>query len=259
LASLLAQQQQRGAPHAEPLHQGDASSSGGLAQLLELHGGHEPASEPGDTDPLMRRLKEHFGVVDAAQAATLALLLGALAKREAAGLHAGAAADGGLLTAGRPFQQLGQPIPESHWGDFEPALCARLQNFGGAEGYRAMYLGNSPCAAAGNAASGQFIWGSEASFTAECRLEAAEVAPAPAAGAAAPSTVAGRIQAAAAKAADNFSAALQRSMRCSLAIASAGGAGTGDPGSGAIVRHTRGVQLLGGAKLNAVRIRVCNM
>jgi hypothetical protein len=258
MAALL-ETRQLGAP-AAPATAAAAAASGAAAAapLLALD------AEDGliEAAGLMQRLRERvgespLGKMEPAQLAALVALSASLATKASGGsLSRAASVPGhGVLS----LQQLGQEVPEGKWSDFEPALCARLQNFGGSAGYRAVYLGRSPCNAAGNAGSEQLAWGKESALTVDCRLLAGDGTPALPSPAPAPATVAGRLQAAAAKAATDLSAALHRTMQCSLAVASEGGALASGAGSGALVRHSAGVQLVGGPKLNAVRVRLCNV
>jgi hypothetical protein len=192
----------------------------------------------------------HLGEVDSKQLASLVLAQGfalhSLAAkdlgREAA---AAAAADAPAEpTAGLALVQLAQPVPAAAgWGEFEPALCARLQNFGGAEGFRAAYLGGAACGAPGAAAASDALaWSAEAALTLEC-------APAAAAGAAGVLTglVARRAGA---------------TLRCALAVAT--DAGPAAPGAGALLH--RDVELppasarsAAAPALNALRVRLCNV
>lgn len=150
----------------------------------------------------------------------------------------------------------------------------RLQNFANAEGYNAALLGAAPCARAGPpgtaaacsmaAASGDMLrWGSHASFLLDCSRgsswEDAASAGASDTGAAGSSgSISAALHAAASKAASAVEAALDRTTSCRLAVtAEADGAAGG--GSGALLQHSFERPLLGGTKLDALRVRVCNM
>jgi hypothetical protein len=64
---------------------------------------------------------------------------------------------------------LSWPAADPDWASFQPAVCLGMQNFGGAEGYRAVYLGPPPCGRPGSTASQEVAWGSTAAFMLECR------------------------------------------------------------------------------------------
>ncbi len=161
------------------------------------------------------------------------------------------------------------------WASFKPHTCMRLQNFGNAEGYNAALLGAAPCGGAGApgsktagsiaAASGDLLrWGSAASFLLDCSrgsslMDASSMTSSSSSSGAAASggSISAALHAAASKAASAVEAALDRTTSCRLAVAAEGGGAAG--GSGAMLHHSFERPLLGGTKLDALRVRVCNM
>lgn len=139
----------------------------------------------------------------------------------------------------------------------------RLQNLGNAEGYSAALLGPAPCAtgslapahAAAATVSGEALrWGSQAAFTLDCSRGNGEDGGADASSPGATpstSTLSSALHAAASKAAASVAAAWERSSTCRLSLSS-------DSGGGALLEYPFERPLLGGLKLDALRIRVCN-
>lgn len=178
-----------------------------------------------------------------------------------------------MLIAGLTTDRHSSRHADPAWASFKPVLQARLQNFGAAEGYNAALLGAAPCGRAGAptaaaagcaAASGDALrWGSEASFLLDCSRGGSDVeashSGASSGGAAAGGTpLSAALHAAASKAASAVEAALERTTSCRLAVASEGGGAAGS-GGGALLHHSFERPLLGGVKLDALRVRVCNM
>lgn len=157
------------------------------------------------------------------------------------------------------------PLPaDPSWDAFRPHTCLRLQDFGNAEGYSAALLGPAPCttsAAAAPAARAAAVssdalrWGSQAAFTLDCSRVAAASEGSTSGGsagtAAGEGTLSGALHAAASAAAASVAAAWDRSASCRLSVSS-------DSGSGALLEHAFERPVLGGPKLDALRVRVCN-
>jgi hypothetical protein len=228
----------------------DAGAGAGALAALRAAVAQDAGAGGGALAALRARLgaASHLDEVDSKQLASLVLAQGfalhSLAAkdlgREAA---AAAAADTPAEpTAGLALVQLAQPVPAAGWGEFEPALCARLQNFGGAEGFRAAYLGGAACGAPGAAAASDALaWSAEAALTLEC-------APAAAAGAAGVLAGLGARRAGA-------------TLRCALAVAT--DAGPAAPGAGALLHRDVDLppaptRLAAAPALNALRVRLCN-
>lgn len=55
--------------------------------------------------------------------------------------------------------------------------CAGLQNFGGAEGFRFVYLGPPPCGNPVSVAANSFKWGKSSAFLLQCNPAVAEISP----------------------------------------------------------------------------------
>ena len=151
-------------------------------------------------------------------------------------------------------------------GKFQPEVCMKLQNMGSnAQGYRSAVLGGPQCSAPPPATAGEVLtWGREATFTLDCTHSQGGGGSAGSgeflsllSGRPDAVGVAGRLQAAAAKAASDLTAAMQRSFECTLGVATGKNGGTATS-SGAVLHHTRALHVLTGPRLNAVRLRACN-
>ena len=180
-----------------------------------------------------------------------------------------------------PQQHVPAPCPaaaaDPNWASFKAHTCLRLQNFGNAEGYNAALLGAAPCVrtalqgapgGGGAAASAEALrWGSQASFLLDCSrggstVDAPAASPGALHGLPSSSALSAALHAAASKAASAVEAALDRTTSCRLAVASEpGGSAGGGPagGSAALLRHSFERLLLGGTKLDALRVRICNL
>ncbi|PRW50791.1 hypothetical protein C2E21_5558 [Chlorella sorokiniana] len=242
----------------------------------------------GGTSALLQRLARDFNLshspaagtsssLDAAQlAATVAsmqawALAGLVARSGGSGLSGGGGGASSLSSSLDPssFKQVADPA----WASFKPHTCMRLQNFGNAEGYNAALLGAAPSGKAGAvgsvppggaaAASGDALrWGSQASFLLDCSRGGSlmETATSGSGGAAGSSgSISAALHAAASKAASAVEAALDRTTTCRLGVTAEGDGAGGAGGSGALLHHSFERPLLGGTKLDALRVRVCNI
>jgi hypothetical protein len=248
----------------QPAAGGDSAGSGSTA------GASDSPTLLERLDRLHAQLLKDWNSADARQLAALALIqgwaLGALA--------AGRGSGGGGATQGMTLglQPWAARIAEPSWGSFRPHTCLRLQNFGNAEGYSLALFGAAPCAgplggpAPGNAAVGgeTLRWGSQAAFMLDCSRGSSSTTGAEDAasgGSGGTDSVPGggsgllaqSMLAAAGKAAASVAAALDRGKTCKLAIAADGG------GGGAVLAHAWEAPLLSSPKLDALRIRICNM
>lgn len=141
----------------------------------------------------------------------------------------------GLSVAGEPAWPLDVQhslrVPAPQWASFHGMLCLRLQNFGDAEGFRAILLGTAmpaggsgdPCAAP-TAVAAEMRWSDRAAFVLDC---------------AAPVT-----------GSDSATAGLLRASHCQLAVATAAGRGV-------LLEAPLDRPLLG-PPINALRVRLCN-
>lgn len=93
-------------------------------------------------------------------------------------------------------------------------------------------------------------WGSRAAFILDCSHPAEAAADNDAGHSG--STLGGMLQAAGKAAAASVSAALDRTVRCRLAVG-------GDGGGGAALESSHERPLLGTPRLDALRVRVCNL
>jgi hypothetical protein len=227
------------------------SSSGSLVERLEQ---------------LHSQLLQEWRSGDAQQLAAAALVQGWALGVVVAGTSAAASAIAGGSGATQPgmlsLHRAAEPVSQPAWPSFKPHTCLRLQNFGNAEGYSAAVFGANPCTAVtgaplpGNdAATGEALrWGSHASFLLDCSHgdgSLSSEASTETDGSFQP--LSGRLQAAGAAAAASVAAALDRTTSCRVAVGS-------DSGSGALLAHAfERPPLLAAPKLDALRIRICNM
>lgn len=141
------------------------------------------------------------------------------------------------------------PLPDPQWSAFEPALCLRLQNFGGAEGFREAYLFQGPCnltdLAPRNGAD--LSWGGAGTFGLDCSLQESDersgLAPAPE-----PETDGDDVNA------GSWLAGLSlptHRRTCTVGIASPAGSGT-------VFGFSQDLPRLGAPEMNAMSIRLCN-
>ena len=219
---------------------------------------------------MLEKLQERLGLdgtLDAKQLAALALVQGlavsAFTKHASASSSvrsADAATGGGEDDGGgdAPFSTVGVLLPDTVAANhFESDWCMRMQNLGNSDGYRTAYLGATPCHAENNTwAQEEFQWGDESAFTLDCTSKTPESSSSVANTGAAAGGVAGMFRAAAANAASELSAAMQRTttMECRLSITSSSGAG-------ALLQHAQALPMFGlrARKLNAMKLRVCNV
>ncbi|KAI3426994.1 hypothetical protein D9Q98_006938 [Chlorella vulgaris] len=248
---------------------GTAASSPLQERMLQLHGlvaGGAAALEP-----------QQLAALALIQGWTLGAVLGSSSSSSAGG-------NGGNGQASRMQLALrssaggggvAEVVPDPAWKAFRAHTCMRLQNFGNADGYSAALLGESPCTtnpptggavAAGNAAvsSAALRWGSEAAFLLDCSRgsgggsDGGDTLSRETDGSGALSS---KLLQAASKAAAGASAsvaaALDRTSVCRLAVS--GGSGGGGGGGSAVLEHVFERPLLGAPKLDALRIRICNI
>lgn len=230
----------------------------------------------------------NWSAAEALELAVQAWALGALAG------GSGAAAGGLVLHAlgsgggsGGASSGLGLEGPalvaSPSWEAFRPLLCLRLQNLGNADGWSSVLLGPAPCSK-GSAAvtSDAFRWRTSAAFLLDCSRRGGGVSSSDtgsggvalsslagsggsACGAAAAS-VAGALaeagMAAAERVAASLAAAVSSRRTCRLALGStSGGAGAAEPttGSAAQLEYSFEQPLSAAPKMDALRLRVCNM
>ena len=266
---------------------GSSSASSSTASMLEgLLGVEQLEGTLGGVNASLARLHDllhpsdapsHLTAVEAKELAAAAALHGWVLGA-AAGSAAAAAGDLALhaATGTQPTTSLnslgmgGQAVDSPSWEAFKPHTCTRLQNFGNAEGYHAALLGGAPCATlaarapAGGAVTGDALrWGTAASFFLECSRGGDDGGDG---GGGEPGgldgggggVLGGMLQAGAAaatKAAAGVAAALDVRRTCRLALTS-GGAGSG---ASAHLEHSFERPLLGAPKINALRLRLCNL
>jgi hypothetical protein len=188
------------------------------------------------------------------------------------------------------FSKLGVALPDSVASHFDGEWCLRLQNFANAAGYRSVYLGGVPCSgssprgatapATTTPATAMLHWNSEAAFSLDCStavLKAPNAVPSTENNAASEeeeeesflSGVSAMLHAARVKASSEFSAALhsgfeKKTMECSLAVSVSGEPYTpqsqvSEPGSGTVLHSSQTLPVFNPHKLNALKIRICNM
>lgn len=166
--------------------------------------------------------------------------------RLAACLHA---CRGSTCLANRNCLPRPHPPADPSWPAFKPLTCLRLGNFGNAEGFYSALLGAAPCSAGpgGAAVAADALRRGAATFTLDCTRGDGG----PSSGEATSSST-GALNAALARTAGLLEAALDRTTTCQLAVAS-------DGGGGALLAHGWEAPLLGGPRLDALRVRLCNM
>jgi hypothetical protein len=190
------------------------------------------------------------------------------------------------------FTKLGLSLPDSMTSHFEGEWCLRLQNFANAAGYRSVLLGGVPCngisissssavaaklfpqtqVAATTApptppATAVLHWNSEAAFSLDCGIKEPHLEPSQEVEESIYSGISAMLHAARAKASSEITAALQaKTMECTIAVSAAAAAGTSsgisgseNTSSGAVLHSSQTLPLFNAHKLNAIKIRICNI
>ncbi|GAB4818526.1 hypothetical protein N2152v2_005572 [Parachlorella kessleri] len=124
-----------------------------------------------DVSSLLQRLKDDISKLDYNQLAKLAVLQGwALASMYSVYSMSSSkrSMPSPVLRRELPFDHPAQ-VTDPDWASFQPAVCLGLQNFGGAEGYRAAYLGPGPCGVPGSSVARELAWGSKVAFMLDCQ------------------------------------------------------------------------------------------
>ncbi len=228
----------------------------------------------------------NWSTAEALELAAQAWALGALAggSGAAAGglaLHAAASSLGGGSGGGTASSGLvleGQPLVASpSWEAFRPLLCLRLQNFGNADGWSSVLLGPAPCSRSSAAVvSDAFRWRSSAAFQLDCSRRgggsssasdaggATAVGTAAGSGSAAATSVALALAeaglAAAERMAASLAAAVSSRRTCRLAVGStSASAAAPATGSALHLEHSFEQPLFAAPRMDALRLRVCNM
>lgn len=227
----------------------------------------------------------NWSTTEALELAAQAWALGALAGGSGAAvsglaLHAAASSLGGGSGGGSSSSGLvleGQPLVASpSWEAFRPLLCLRLQNFGNADGWSSVLLGPAPCSKSSSSISSDaFRWRSSAAFLLDCSRRgggspASAASGATAVGAAAGSSSAAATSVAAALAeaglaaaermAASLAAAVSSRRTCRLAVGStSASADAPATGSALHLEHSFEQPLFAAPRMDALRLRVCNM
>ncbi|KAL6771171.1 hypothetical protein ACKKBF_B34220 [Auxenochlorella protothecoides x Auxenochlorella symbiontica] len=146
------------------------------------------------------------------------------------------------VTSGLQRLRYPLPLPDPQWPAFDPALCLRLQNFGGGEGYRSVYFAQAACDPDTSLSAEGLLWGGAAAFGLDCTLHGSEGEGGEGAGSppAPEQTWLGSVV-----------SSLHHTRACTLAVAT-------EAGEGSMLTQSAPLPALGGPEINAMSLRLCN-